>query len=54
MITLAGAANTLVLTGVGSFAFKYLMEQYNLEFTTAGYLLGVLSKLISYNIFHKN
>jgi hypothetical protein len=40
MLTLAGSANTLAITGVGSFAYKFLMEQYNLDYMVAGYLLG--------------
>ena len=40
MLTFAGSANTLAITGVGSFAYKFLMEQYNLDYMVAGYLLG--------------
>ncbi|XP_052106028.1 solute carrier organic anion transporter family member 4A1-like [Mytilus californianus] len=40
MVTFAGTANTLAVSGVGSFAYKFLMEQYNLDYKTAGYLLA--------------
>lgn len=42
MLTFAGSANTLAITGVGSFAYKFLMEQYNLDYMIAGYLLAGL------------
>ncbi|XP_071080205.1 solute carrier organic anion transporter family member 4A1-like [Haliotis cracherodii] len=41
-LSLGGAAETLIILGVGAFAFKYLAEQYDMPFDQAGYLLGGL------------
>ena len=40
MLTFAGSTNTLIISGVGAFSFKFLMEQYNTDFDFAGYLIG--------------
>jgi hypothetical protein len=40
MLTFAGSANTLIISGVGAFSFKFLMEQYNLDIDLTGYLIG--------------
>jgi hypothetical protein len=41
MLTFAGSANTLIISGVGAFSFKFLMEQYNLDIDLTGYLIGM-------------
>ena len=40
LMNLAGSAQTLIIAGVGAFSFKFLTEQYNLDFDTSGYLIG--------------
>ncbi|XP_067682433.1 solute carrier organic anion transporter family member 4C1-like [Haliotis asinina] len=41
-LSLGGAAEALIILGVGAFAFKYLAEMYDMPFDQAGYLLGGL------------
>ena len=40
LLSLGAAAETLIISGVSSFAFKYLAEQYSMSFDKAGNLLG--------------
>ncbi|KAK3092473.1 hypothetical protein FSP39_003277 [Pinctada imbricata] len=47
----AGCAQTLIIAGVGAFSFKFLSEQYNLDFDIAGYLIGGLILTGSFGMF---
>ena len=40
MLTFGVSTNTLIVSGIGAFSFKFLMEQYNTNFDLAGYLIG--------------
>ena len=40
LLSLGAAAETLIISGVSSFAFKYLAEQYSMSFDKAGNILG--------------
>jgi hypothetical protein len=40
LLSVGAAAETLIISGVASFAFKYLAEQYSMTFDLAGNLLG--------------
>lgn len=40
LMNFAGSVQTLIVAGVGAFSFKFLTEQYNLEFDTSGNLIG--------------
>ncbi|KAK7103249.1 solute carrier organic anion transporter family member 4A1-like isoform X1 [Littorina saxatilis] len=42
LLSLGSAAATLIISGVSSFAFKYLAEQYSMSFDVAGNFLGGL------------
>ena len=39
-LNLAGSAETLIISGVGAFSFKFLLEQYQMDFETVGFLIG--------------
>ncbi|OWF46446.1 solute carrier organic anion transporter family member 4A1-like [Mizuhopecten yessoensis] len=41
-INLGGCASSLIISGVSAFSFKFLAEQYRLNFDDAGYLIGGL------------
>ncbi|KAJ8308250.1 hypothetical protein KUTeg_013124 [Tegillarca granosa] len=41
-LTLGGCAETLIISGVGAFSFKYLIEQFSMNFDDAGTLIGAL------------
>ncbi|XP_076099372.1 solute carrier organic anion transporter family member 4A1-like isoform X2 [Mytilus galloprovincialis] len=51
MLTFAGSTNTLIISGVGAFSFKLLMEQYNMQFDVVGYLIGGLILVGSVGMF---
>ncbi|XP_022333584.2 solute carrier organic anion transporter family member 4A1-like [Crassostrea virginica] len=51
LMNLAGSAQTLIIAGVGAFSFKFLTEQYNLDFDTSGYLIGGLILVGSFGMF---
>ncbi|XP_052106029.1 solute carrier organic anion transporter family member 4A1-like [Mytilus californianus] len=51
MLTFAGSTNTLIISGVGAFSFKFLMEQYNIQFDIAGFLIGGLILVGSVGMF---
>lgn len=40
LMNFAGSVQTLIIAGVGAFSFKFLTEQYNLDFDTSGNLIG--------------
>lgn len=50
-LSLGAAAETLIISGVSSFAFKYLAEQYSMTFDEAGNLLGGLILLGASGMF---
>ncbi|XP_061173895.1 solute carrier organic anion transporter family member 4A1-like [Saccostrea echinata] len=51
LLNVAGSVQTLIIAGVGAFSFKFLAEQYNLDFDTSGYLIGVLILVGSFGMF---
>lgn len=51
MLAFAASANTLIISGVGAFSFKFLMEQYNLDIDSTGYLIGGLILIGSVGMF---
>ncbi|XP_048736625.2 solute carrier organic anion transporter family member 4A1-like [Ostrea edulis] len=51
LLNLAGSSQTLIIAGVGAFSFKFLTEQYNLNFDDSGYLIGGLILVGSFGMF---
>lgn len=51
LMNFAGSVQTLIIAGVGAFSFKFLTEQYNLDFDTSGNLIGGLILVGSFGMF---